>query len=292
MIGLTVQSSHHKSDISKLDSRVYKMSTSDSCKDGTSKSNNDDDVCEVNDMLHNISTADDNENNVSVCANCGKEGSNLKACTACKLVKYCGRDCQQAHRSQHKIECRRRAAELHDEKLFKQPPMLEDCPICFIQLPILHTGKRYMACCGKEICSGCSLAPEYDNQGNKIDYRKCPFCRASGSTSQELANERVKARADADDPIAIHNLGCKHADGTYGFPRDYNKALELWHKAAELGHAASYCNIGIRHYKGQGVEVDEKKATYYYELAAMEGNADARHNLGAIEGKAGKLREH
>ena len=33
---------------------------------------------------------------VSVCANCGKEGDNLKSCAACKLVKYCSRDCQQA----------------------------------------------------------------------------------------------------------------------------------------------------------------------------------------------------
>ena len=40
-----------------------------------------------------------------ICANCGKgeeAGSSLKACTACKLVKYCSRDCQLAHRPQHK----------------------------------------------------------------------------------------------------------------------------------------------------------------------------------------------
>jgi len=65
------------------------------------------------------------EDEVSVCANCGKgeeESGKLKSCTACKLVKYCSRECQIAHRPQHKRECRRRAAELHDEKLFKQPP--------------------------------------------------------------------------------------------------------------------------------------------------------------------------
>jgi len=80
---------------------------------------------------------------ISVCANCGKgeeESDNLKACTACNLVKYCNRECQIAHRKQHKKECRKRAAELHDEKLFKQPPPKEDCPICFIRLPALPTG--------------------------------------------------------------------------------------------------------------------------------------------------------
>ena len=38
---------------------------------------------------------------IEMCANCGKgedESDILKACTACKLVKYCGRDCQIAHR--------------------------------------------------------------------------------------------------------------------------------------------------------------------------------------------------
>ena len=98
-----------------------------------------------------------------LCANCGKgeEGSdNLKACTACKLVKYCNRECQIAHRPQHKKKCHRRAAELYDEALFKQPPSeYGDCPICFLRLPTLGTGRRYMACCGKMICSGCNYAP-------------------------------------------------------------------------------------------------------------------------------------
>ena len=31
---------------------------------------------------------------------------------------------------------------------------------------------------------------------------------------------------------------------------------------------------------GRGVEVDKKKAKYYYELAAMNGDVQARYNLG------------
>jgi len=84
----------------------------------------------------------------AVCANCGKseeDSINLKSCTACKLVKYCNRDCQAAHRSQHKKACKKRAKELHDEMLFKQPPPDEDCPICMIRLPSLATGRTYMS---------------------------------------------------------------------------------------------------------------------------------------------------
>ena len=42
--------------------------------------------------------------------------------------------------------------------------------------------------------------------------------------------------------------------------QDYNKALELWHQAAELGNALSYCIIGAAYDCGRGVGRDEKKA--------------------------------
>ena len=46
------------------------------------------------------------QNGMSVCAACGKSGDNLKACTACHLVKYCNRECQSAHWKLHKKRCK------------------------------------------------------------------------------------------------------------------------------------------------------------------------------------------
>jgi len=233
-----------------------------------------------------------NKNNI--CANCGKgeEASNdLKACTACKLVKYCNRDCQIAHRSQHKKECKKRAKELHDEKLFKQPPsQFGECPICFLRLPSLKTGYRYKSCCGKVICSGCIHAPLYDHQGNEVDNQKCPFCRSPKPTSEESI-ERIKKRVKAGDPIAIYMQGdCYfYADVTDGYPQDYTKALELWHQAAELGNAEAFCNIGNAYQYGEGVDVDRKKAVHYFELAAMGGDEVARNNLGVDEEREGNI---
>jgi len=231
------------------------------------------------------------EKNTSVCANCGKgeEASiKLKACTACKLVKYCNRDCQIAHRSQHKKECRKRAAELRDEKLFRQPPPEEDCPICFIRLPSLPKGKVYMVCCGKVICAGCCDAPVYDNQGNVVA-DLCPFCRTPPPTLDEFNNmiKRYKKRAEMNDAYAIYKLGCMYRDGECGLPQDMDEALKLWHRAAKLGSAVSYHNIGYAYYDGIGVEVDLKKAAYYWGIAAMRGHTDSRHNLGAMEEQAG-----
>ena len=117
-----------------------------------------------------------NDNNMPSCANCGKgeeDSNSLKSCAACKKVKYCSRDCQKTHSSQHEKECNKRAAESHDEALFKQPPPREDCPICFLRVPTLDTGKRFNTCCGKVICSGCLYAVILTTGENM-----CPFCRA------------------------------------------------------------------------------------------------------------------
>jgi len=277
------------------------MSASDSnCKDGASAKSNNDGVCEINDMLQNMNMA------LSRCANCGKEGTvtDMNTCNKCKMVRYCNAICKKVHKKKHKKECEehirlaaekhneelRIAAELHDIELFKQPPPAEDCPICFIRLPTLNAGTKYMACCGKVICSGCARAPVYDNQGNEVDIIKqneCPFCRTVAPKTDEGIAERIKKRVEVnDDAHAIYNMGCYYY---YFIAKDYTKALELWHRAGELGHAKSYQTIGDAYDNGEGLEVDKKKARHYYELAAMMGDTMARHNLGFQEGKAGNM---
>jgi len=178
---------------------------------------------------------------------------------------------------------------ISDEKLFKQPPPKEDCPICFLRLPTLDTGWRYKSCCGKVICSGCIHAPVYDNQGNEVDNKKCPFCRSATPDTNEETIEREKKRMEVNDPIAISKQGIYYRDGTSGYPQDYGKALDLFYRASELGHATAYANIGYAYDNGEGVEVDTKKGVYYYELAAVGGNEVARYNLGVIEESAGNI---
>ena len=238
-----------------------------------------------------MSTADNDNKNKddipNICANCGKgeeSTSDLKKCAACLSVKYCSRDCQIAHRPQHKKECKKRAAELHEELLFKEPPTLEDCPICFQRLPMLLSGRKWYGCCGKILCTGCVFAPVYDDKGNVITEKTCPFCRTPLPTSEEEIAQRIQKRIKLNDANAIYYLGSCYAIGD-GYPQDYVKALELWHQAGKLGSAEAYHSIGVFYANGDGVEVDKKKAVHYYELAAMGGNALARHNLGMIEGQ-------
>ena len=238
----------------------------------------------MNTTDNNMSTEDNNEGStLSKCANCGKEGSNLNSCNKCKMVTYCNAACKKKHRSKHKKKCDRHVSEMYEEALFKQPPQREDCPICFLRLPSLHSGSKYNACCGKIICSGCTHAVT-KMDGNVDDL--CPFCRAPAAAD---AVQMVMKRMEVDDAIAMDQLGRWYQNGDRGFPQNADKALDFFHRAGELGHVHSYHSIGCAYFHGDGVERDEKKAKQYWELAAIGGDVSARYYLGILEERAGNM---
>ena len=177
---------------------------------------------------------------------------------------------------------------ISDDELFKQPPPSEDCSICLLRLPTLASGSMYMPCCGKIICCGCDYAPKYDNLGNELIEKKCPFCRTPLPGSIEEFNERLQKRVELDDSEAIFTLGCNYRDAEDGFPQDDVKALELFVRAGDLGFTEAYNSIGYAYENGHGVDIDEKKAKHYYELAAI-ANDLARYNLGLDEENAGNM---
>ena len=139
-----------------------------------------------------MNTADNNDDNILKCAACGhKSGDGLKMCTACKLVKYCNASCQRAHWSKHKKECKKRAAELHDEALFKQPPSRDECDICMLTLPIDTAQRKYQPCCGKMLCFGCIHAAfEADNLVAFVHFAELLKPLRTGRQSKGLRNGR------------------------------------------------------------------------------------------------------
>jgi len=60
------------------------------------------------------------------------------------------------------MECKKRAAELRDEILFRQPisSHFGDCPICFLPHSIDHNEFKLMTCCCNAICVGCAYTNE------------------------------------------------------------------------------------------------------------------------------------
>ena len=209
------------------------------------------------------------------CASCGKADANLKACKACKLVKYCGVECQVAHRAAHKKACREKEKELFDVQLFAQPKKREECPICMLIMPLGDAEYCYMPCCGKNICSGCRFC---------LTREHCPFCNSPAARSNE---ERIKMMTERiekyNDPEAMVILGKSYYEGLLGLPVDQSKAFELVERACELGCSEAHYSLGITYKMGEGVEINRKKAIHHYQIAAIMGNERARHNLACIE---------
>jgi TPR repeat protein len=207
------------------------------------------------------------------------------------------------------IQTRRRAAELRDEALFKDPPAKEDCPICFLPMPYQliscmtlppatftsvpiydyalankHLSdldmEHYYSCCGKSICDGCLFS-----FCESINYAQCPFCKAErDNITDEEEIEQLMKRVEVNDANSMHVLGSYYDLGSAGLLQDREKAIELWKQAAELGSSKAHFQLGPFYDEGG----DLKKAKFHYETAAMAGHEGARYNLGHIEYKLGE----
>ena len=264
------------------------MSTTDGHTAGGSeeiKSNKEEFTsCELNNV-DNITEGIDSVailDNMSACANCGKEeiSDDMNICNKCKMVKYCNAACKKKHRKKHKKVCERRVAELHEERLFKEVEP-EECPLCFLPLPPADQ-TTVESCCGKRICNGCIFAI-----GMSDEKDLCAFCRTPPPSSDEERVKQIKNLMDKGNGVGFYQFASFYARGVYGIPQDFQKVNELFLKAGELGCATAYYNLGVSYDIGEGVEIDMQKARHYYELAAMGGDIDARHNLGCEEWEGG-----
>ena len=243
------------------------------------------------------------------CADCGGvagEGISLKTCKACMTVKYCNANCQRNHWPKHKKECE----QLYDEALFKDPPAKEECPICFLPMPIRLissislppatilsvpiydyavanvelSGKlmeQHFPCCGKSLCLVCLHSCfQTGNQGT------CPYCKTQmiRKTIEEDVKDIMK-RVKANDAGSMCELAMYFRHGEGGLQQDRTKAMELFARAADLGSNQAHDYLGAEYYEGG----DLKKAKFHLGAAAMAGNEKARCNLGNLEGKSGNV---
>ena len=217
------------------------------------------------------------------CASCGKaeiDGIKLKDCDGCDLIRYCSDECQEDHKLEHEEECNKRAAELRDKLLFKQPESshLGDCPICSVPLPLDMSKSILTGCCSKVICDGCRYA--YIKRENEMMRLQpsCPFCREPLPKTMEESVERNMKRVEANDAVAIHHQGVmQYQQGNHA------RAFKYFTKAAELGNAEAHFKVADMYNHGRGVEKDWGKYKHHLEEAAIGGHPDARYDLGAYE---------
>jgi hypothetical protein len=233
-----------------------------------------------------VETADD----MMFCASCGIsecDNTKLKRCTACKLVRYCSVECQKKHRSKHKRACNKRADELRDELLFKQPESthLGDCPICFIPIPLdeeTRQNSAYYPCCSKMVCVGCAYGSRLKDAEHSLN-EKCPFCRTPYPKDEADVKRMLSNRMEANDPVAIRSMGI-HQRHNHG---NFSECFKYMKHAAVLGDMDAHYNLGLMFLGGKGVAEDMEKANYHFEEAAIGGHPNARGFLGGCEKESG-----
>ncbi|EJK77368.1 hypothetical protein THAOC_00802, partial [Thalassiosira oceanica] len=180
------------------------------------------------------------------CANCGKLGSDavkLKNCNACRLVKYCGVDCQRAHRKKHKKACKKRAAELKDEQL--TPPTDNDTDtLAMVQARVAKNDPAAICFLGKKYFFG--------DYGLKKD--------------MERAVRLWEEAAELGSVDALFSLGNSYDLGD-GVKQDKAKAVAFYAKAAMQGHVDCRHNLGYF----EGKKGNHDRAVRHWLISAKMG---------------------
>ena len=219
----------------------------------------------------------------------------MKNCT-CRLVKYCGVECQKAHRKQHKKACKQRAAELKDDK----------------GLHSLISGNQNRIAAMKA-CGACERElPEEsyseEQRARRRSIRRCVECVTAGN--QLVLMKKGRTRSEDDDcPICQLPLplvweqsmlklccmksvcnGCilaarKHGMRNCPFCR---QTLDMTQKRIDAGDPVAMLHVGDEYlYGNNGLEKDVARAIELYERAAELGMKEANYKIGClyVEGK-------
>ncbi|KAL7526563.1 hypothetical protein ACHAXR_001545 [Thalassiosira sp. AJA248-18] len=78
-------------------------------------------------------------------------------------------------------------------------------------------------------------------------------------------------------------LATNYEYGLSGLPMNYQKAVELYHRAARLGSADAAHTLGSSYMAGDIVGMDKKKARRLLSRAARGGSIGSLHQLGCMK---------
>ena len=229
------------------------------------------------------------------CAACqkGELEANLKLCTGCRGVWYCGAACQKSHWKEHREHCKARAvehksaAELAKWRDFHPPSPPVACPVCDLPMPLIPKKSIYMPCCGETICHGCSRhANQRENHVNGVAH--CPVC----DTMPPCMRYHVVLRkniAENDDADAMYHMGEEYLTGGCGDwrtgvpdPEDIKEGIDLLRKAADHGSIKACCRLAMYHKRGHyNCKVSEEKEVEYMKKAAEAGCLSIHGQLAA-----------
>jgi TPR repeat protein len=88
--------------------------------------------------------------------------------------------------------------------------------------------------------------------------------------------------AEQGNVYSMVNLGILLTKPTDMKCQDFNRAYELYYKAAKMGNTIAQNNLGCMLARGYGCEKDDKKAMKYFKRSSEGGSAAAKYNVGVL----------
>lgn len=99
--------------------------------------------------------------------------------------------------------------------------------------------------------------------------------QAPSIAKSDVSTTNVSSPTGGDEATAMYKKGL-----AYESARDYNRAYNLYQRAAEAGNADAVARIGILYFHGTGVPKDPVQEVTMYKKAADLGSAEGRNHLG------------
>ena len=158
----------------------------------------------------------------------------------------------------------------------------EECPICLLSLPTEEDEIAFMPCCGKMICSGCVHKNIITHRKNGVPRHemKCAFCRQLTPKSSVKGLKKLMKKNNIQSFIQMAE---RYRTGD-GVLQSDTRALEMYIRAAELGHAQAYAHIGHCYDQGSAVEEDVPKSIEFFEVAAKKESIRAYRWIAEFHG--------
>lgn len=95
-----------------------------------------------------------------------------------------------------------------------------------------------------------------------------------------MEENNINNVAEIDKAVKLYETGEQYWNGTNGVPQDYEKAVEYYIEAADLGNVDAIYSLGFCYATSTGIEYDAEKAEKLLAYAADNGNLNAAVKLG------------
>lgn len=116
---------------------------------------------------------------------------------------------------------------------------------------------------------------------NKSILKNSPKSKYQSPTKVEYKHHYEKL-AEEGDISAMNSFGLLLYHGKNGYPIDYEKASYYFKIAADQGNPDAMYNYGRMLLRGKGVVSNKEEACYYFQMAAERGNVKAMNNYGMM----------